>query len=85
VASLTRRQLSAPGYKPLVTQIFDSRDEYLTNDSVFAVKDSLIVEFLPLEGNDKAEFQVPYDFKLATFEDAKKYSAIGSTEDSTAE
>ncbi|KAJ5232246.1 hypothetical protein N7468_005202 [Penicillium chermesinum] len=35
------------GYRPLTTQIFDSKDQYLTNDSVFAVKDSLIVDFVP--------------------------------------
>lgn len=39
---------------------------------MFAVKDSLIVDFEPLEGDPKAEFELPYDFKMATFEDAKK-------------
>jgi catechol 1,2-dioxygenase len=57
----------------------------LSNDSVFAVKDSLVVDFEPLEGNSKAQFHVPYDFRLASYEDAKKHSVIGSTEDSTAE
>jgi catechol 1,2-dioxygenase len=76
--------VTAPGYKPLITQIFDRQCEYLDNDSVFAVKDSLVVDFQPLEGNHKAEFHVPYDIKLASYEDAKKHSAIGSTESSTA-
>jgi catechol 1,2-dioxygenase len=68
----------APGYKPLVTQIFDRQDEYLANDSVFAVKDSLVVDFKPLEGNPKAQFHVLFDFKLASYEGAEKHSVIGS-------
>ncbi|KAJ5609795.1 hypothetical protein N7528_010362 [Penicillium herquei] len=52
------------GYRPLTTQIFDSKDKYLTNDSVFAVKDSLIVEFVPREGDSKAALELNYDVKL---------------------
>lgn len=51
-------------YKPLTTQIFDSRDQHLTDDSVFAVKDSLVVEFKPLKGNDQATLEVVYDVAL---------------------
>jgi catechol 1,2-dioxygenase len=51
---------------------------------VFAVKDSLLVDFVPFSGDSKAEFELPYDFKMATFEDAKKHSAKGSTEISSA-
>lgn len=76
--------MNAPGYKPIVTQIFDQRDQYITNDSVFAVKDSLVVHFEPVEGNPKAEFELPYEFKMASFEDAHKHGVDGSTEDSTA-
>ncbi|KAF2219801.1 Intradiol ring-cleavage dioxygenase [Elsinoe ampelina] len=60
--------VSAPGYKPLVTQIFDRRDEYITNDSVFAVKDSLVVDFVPFKGDPKADFKLDYDFRLASYE-----------------
>jgi catechol 1,2-dioxygenase len=66
-----------------VTQIFDRTDKYCQNDSVFAVKESLIVDFLPLKGNDNAEYELPYDFKMASFEDASKNSVIGSTPDAT--
>lgn len=55
----------------MVTQIFDRRDKYIANDAVFAVKDSLIVDFVPFKDDPKADFQLPYDFKLATYEDAK--------------
>ncbi|KAM0696483.1 hypothetical protein Q7P36_003731 [Cladosporium allicinum] len=72
--------ISAEGYKPVVTQIFDRTDGHITNDSVFAVKDSLVVDFKPLEGNPKAQFELPYDFKLASFEDAKRGGVKGATE-----
>lgn len=72
--------ISADGYKPVVTQIFDRTDKHITNDSVFAVKDSLVVDFKPLEGNPKAQFELPYDFKLASFEEAKKNGMKGATE-----
>ncbi|KAF4609844.1 hypothetical protein G7Y89_g15779 [Cudoniella acicularis] len=53
------------GYKPVTMQIFDSQDKYLENDSVFAVKDSLIVDFKPLEGNPKATLELEYDIVVA--------------------
>ncbi|KAK8221361.1 Intradiol ring-cleavage dioxygenase [Phyllosticta capitalensis] len=62
--------VSAPGYKPIVTQIFDRRDKYITNDSVFAVKDDLVVDFVPRKGDPKAQFELAYDFKLASYDDA---------------
>ncbi|RAL59684.1 hypothetical protein DID88_000317 [Monilinia fructigena] len=52
-------------YKPLTTQIFDSKDKYLKNDSVFAVKDSLVVDFVPLKGNSQALLELNYPFTLA--------------------
>lgn len=57
-------------YKPVTTQIFDSVDPYLTNDSVFAVKDQLVVDFVPRKGDDKATLELKYDIKLVAH-DAK--------------
>ena len=37
--------VSADGFEPVTTHIFDSVDKYLDSDTVFAVKDSLICEF----------------------------------------
>jgi catechol 1,2-dioxygenase len=71
--------ISAEGYKPVVTQIFDRTDKYITNDSVFAVKDSLVVDFKPLEGDPKAQFELPYDFKLASFEETRNGEVKGAT------
>ncbi|KAF2009179.1 catechol 1,2-dioxygenase 1 [Aaosphaeria arxii CBS 175.79] len=64
--------ISAPGYKPIVTQIFDRNSKYIEDDAVFAVKDSLLVDFIPITSDPKADFELPYDFRLATFEDAAK-------------
>jgi hydroxyquinol 1,2-dioxygenase len=38
--------VSAPGYQPLTTHIFDSTSVYLDSDVVFAVKPSLVREFV---------------------------------------
>jgi len=54
-----------PAYKPVTTQIFDRVDPYLENDSVFAVKQSLIVDFVPLKGNPKATLELVYNMTLA--------------------
>jgi len=37
--------VSAEGYEPVTTHIFDRTDPYLQSDAVFAVKDSLICDF----------------------------------------
>jgi len=37
--------IRAPGFKPLTTHIFVEGDPYLESDAVFAVKDSLVVDF----------------------------------------
>lgn len=76
--------VSAPGHKPLVTQIFDRRDEHITNDSVFAVKDSLIVDFLPRAGDAKAAFQLQYDFMLVDYDDAAKTGVTANAQQESA-
>jgi protocatechuate 3,4-dioxygenase beta subunit len=37
--------VTAEGYHPLVTQVYDSECPHVKADSVFAVKDSLVVTF----------------------------------------
>jgi hydroxyquinol 1,2-dioxygenase len=39
--------VSADGFQPLVTHIFDAKSEFLDSDAVFAVKGSLVRDFLP--------------------------------------
>jgi catechol 1,2-dioxygenase len=54
----------AEGYKPITTQIFDKDSEYLDNDSVFAVKDQLRVDFVPLKGDKDAQLELKYDVNM---------------------
>lgn len=42
--------ISAPGYRRLVTQLFVAGGEYLDSDTVFGVKDALIVDFAERNG-----------------------------------
>ncbi|THZ19286.1 putative dioxygenase [Aureobasidium pullulans] len=56
------------GYKPITTQIFDADSKYLDNDSVFAVKDSLVVKFEERQGDEKAKLELKYDILLAATE-----------------
>jgi catechol 1,2-dioxygenase len=58
-------EVLAEGYKPITTQIFDKESKYLDDDSVFAVKDSLVVEFTALSGNDQAKKELKYDVHIA--------------------
>ena len=53
------------GYKPVTTQIFDKESKYLEDDSVFAVKDALTVEFLPRKDDPEATLELQYDIALA--------------------
>ncbi|WP_299840831.1 dioxygenase [uncultured Paracoccus sp.] len=55
--------IQKPGYRSLISQIFDSSSEYLDNDSVFAVKDDLIAEFVPTP-DAAQDLHVQFDFAL---------------------
>jgi catechol 1,2-dioxygenase len=57
--------VSADNYKQVVTQIYPKDDPYLATDTVFAVKDDLVVDFTPLSGDAKATLELKYDFGLA--------------------
>ena len=43
-------KVDAPGHRTLITHVFAAGDEYLDDDAVFGVKDSLIAEFVRHEG-----------------------------------
>jgi len=57
--------ISHDSYKPVTTQIFPKDDPYLTTDSVFAVKDDLVVDFTPLKGDKEATLGLEYNIVLA--------------------
>ncbi len=46
--------VTAPGYEPLTTHLFVAGDEYLESDAVFAVKESLIVDFQRHDSQEEA-------------------------------
>lgn len=52
--------VSAPGYKPVVTQVYTEGDDYLESDAVFGVKNSLVVDYQ----RDGDEWKVACDFVL---------------------
>ncbi|KAI9758144.1 MAG: hypothetical protein M4579_003176 [Chaenotheca gracillima] len=56
--------VSHPSYKPVTTQIFPKDDPYLETDTVFAVKDDLVVDFKPLQGDKNAELDLEYNVIL---------------------
>lgn len=60
--------VSAPGYRSVVTELFDRQDKHVSDDAVFAVRESLIVNFLPLTGDGKAMYEAQYNFKLTKLE-----------------
>jgi hydroxyquinol 1,2-dioxygenase len=65
--------VSAPGYEAVATHLFVAGAPYLDSDAVFAVKDSLIVDFERHEGGrapdgavmDRPFYTAEYDFRLA--------------------
>jgi catechol 1,2-dioxygenase len=50
-----------PGYKELITHIFDRRSDHLYDDAVFGVRESLIVDFAP---DASGELAATFDFVL---------------------
>lgn len=61
------------GYKPVTTQIFSRDSPYLDDDSVFAVKDSLVVDFSPLKGNSTAKLELNYPIVIAPQTETHEY------------
>ncbi len=55
--------VSKPGYGTLVSQIFDASSAWLDNDSVFAVKQGLVAEFVPTDAHD-TDLYCRFDFAL---------------------
>ena len=56
--------VSADGYKPVVTQLYPRDDPWVKSDTVFAVKDDLLIDFYPSK-DEKAELDLTYDIVLA--------------------
>jgi catechol 1,2-dioxygenase len=62
------------GYQSLISQIFDADTKYLDNDSVFAVKESLIGKLNKAPAGADTDLVMQFDFKLK----AKAAAAIAA-------
>jgi hypothetical protein len=73
--------VSADGYEPVTTHIFDRCDEYLGSDAVFAVKDSLICDFVRHEtrGGEAADLGIEPPYYTAEFDFRLKPAAEQKT------
>ncbi len=56
--------VSRDGFRTLVSQIFDAESDWLDNDSVFAVKESLIATFRPAAPGADTDLTMQFDFTL---------------------
>lgn len=56
--------LSKDGYRTLVSQIYDADSAHLDNDSVFAVKESLVGTFRKADASLGTDLHVEFDFAL---------------------
>jgi hydroxyquinol 1,2-dioxygenase len=64
--------ISAPGYVPVTTHLFQQGDEYIDNDVVYGVKAPLVVEFVKMPPGKASNgetigtefYEVKYDFVL---------------------
>ena len=54
-----------PDFQGCTTQLYPSDDEWIKSDTVFAVKDDLVVDFKPLSGDPKAVLELEYNVNLA--------------------
>ncbi|KAI9732755.1 MAG: hypothetical protein M1818_007489 [Claussenomyces sp. TS43310] len=57
--------VTADDHKGCTTQLYPDNDPYLTTDSVFAVKDDLILHFNPKTDDPKATLDLEYNIILA--------------------
>lgn len=55
-------RVSAPGYKPIITHTFVGDDEYIGDDAVFGVKQTLVAPFEPADNGTK--WRSFFDFRM---------------------
>lgn len=56
--------VKARGYQTLVSQLYDRTDEYVDSDSVYSVKESLLIDFERQSDDSDVEFAVTHDVVL---------------------
>lgn len=67
--------LAKEGYRRLVSQVYDSSSKYLDNDSVFAVKESLVGEFKKAPDGADTDLVLTFDFTMKAEAEAKQIAA----------
>jgi protocatechuate 3,4-dioxygenase beta subunit len=72
--------VSAEGYEPVTTHIFDRGDAYLASDAVFAVKESLICDFVVRDVADAeaARIGIAPPYCATRFDFRLKPAAVGA-------
>lgn len=69
-------RVTHPNYHSLITQTYDYDDPYTKDDSVFAVKDDIVIRFQPAPEElvvEGVHYQLNYDISLALEEDIQTY------------
>ena len=56
--------VSAPGFHDLTTEVFFAGDQYIDEDAVFGVRESLLVKLTPAQHNGAPCLAAAFDFKL---------------------
>ena len=57
--------VKATGYETIITELFDSESKFVEDDCMYAVKKSLVVDFVPLKGNDvKPDYELKFNFYM---------------------
>ncbi len=67
--------ISKDGYRPLISQIYDADSAWLEDDSVFAVKESLIGKFKPAPKELGTDLHFEFDFVLKAAEGVQAVAA----------
>jgi catechol 1,2-dioxygenase len=67
--------ITHPDYCTVTNQIYPKDDPHLGIDSVFAVKNDLVVDFKPRENDPKASLDLEYNVRLAPKEMNPKNAA----------
>lgn len=60
--------VEAPGYRTLVTELFDKADPYVNQDAVFGVRESLVLDFKPeSDPAVQAKYQLSGPYQVVEF------------------
>ena len=61
--------VSAPGCRPVVTELFDEKDPHLEEDAAFGVRDGIVVKFIRNDSaNDAASLKLKSPFYVVNFD-----------------